>query len=49
MIDGTYFGHQRARIEIPENLYLRQRACLGGEAIVDSLGSSEIEERATIG
>jgi len=48
MIDGTYFVHQRAKIEIPENLYLRQRACLGGGAIVDSLGSSEIEERATI-
>jgi len=48
MSDETSFVHQRAKIEIPENLYLRHRACLGGGSVVDSLGSSEIEERATI-
>ncbi|MGI9087941.1 MAG: DapH/DapD/GlmU-related protein [Chthoniobacterales bacterium] len=47
-IDGTPFVHQRARIEIPWHLTLRDRACLGDRANVYSLGEIEIGARATI-
>src|SRR5437588_5230349 len=47
-IDGTPFVHQRARIAIPWNLTLRDRACLGDRANAYSLGEIEVGERATI-
>jgi putative colanic acid biosynthesis acetyltransferase WcaF len=37
-IDGTPFVHQRARIAIPWNLTLHDRACLGDRANAYSLG-----------
>jgi putative colanic acid biosynthesis acetyltransferase WcaF len=47
-IDGKPFVHQRARIEIPWNLTLHDRACLGDRANVYSLGPIEIGARATV-
>src|SRR6266480_1376186 len=47
-IHGTPFVHQRARIEIPWNLTLHDRACLGDRANAYSLGEIEIGARATI-
>jgi len=47
-IDGTPFVHQRARIEIPWNLTLHDRACLGDRTNVYSLGEIEIGARATV-
>ena len=47
-IHGTPFVHQRARIEIPWNLTLHDRACLGDRANVYSLGQIEIGARATV-
>ena len=47
-IHGTPFVHQRARIEIPWNLTLHDRACLGDRANVYSLGEIEIGPRATV-
>lgn len=47
-IEGAPFVHQRARIEIPWNLTLRDRACLGDRANAYSLGEIEIGARATI-
>lgn len=47
-IYGTPFVHQRARIQIPWNLILGDRACLGDRANAYSLGIIEIEARATI-
>jgi len=47
-IEGTPFVHSRARIAIPSNLTLRDRACLGDRANAYSLGEIEIGERATI-
>lgn len=47
-IDGTPFVHQRARIAIPWNLTLHDRACLGDRANAYSLGEIEIGARATI-
>jgi len=47
-IDGTPFVHQRARIEIPWNLTLHDRACLGDRANAYSLGEIEIGARATV-
>src|SRR6266576_612221 len=48
-IEGTPFVHSRARIAIPSNLTLRDRACLGDRANAYSLGEIEIGERAVIG
>src|SRR3954471_24169731 len=45
---GTPFVHQRARIEIPWNLTLHDRACLGDRANAYSLGPIEIGARATV-
>jgi putative colanic acid biosynthesis acetyltransferase WcaF len=47
-IHGTPFVHQRARIAVPWNLTLHDRACLGDRANAYSLGSIEIGARATI-
>ncbi len=47
-IHGTPFVHQRARIAIPWNLILHDRACLGDRANAYSLGEIEIGPRATV-
>src|SRR5438045_8230810 len=47
-IEGKLFVHQRARIEIPWHLTLRDRACLGDRANAYSLGEIEIGARATV-
>jgi len=45
---GKPFVHQRARIQIPWNLTLRDRACLGDRSNIYSLGEIEILEHATV-
>jgi putative colanic acid biosynthesis acetyltransferase WcaF len=45
---GSPFIHQRARIQIPWNLTLHDRACLGDRANAYSLGPIEIGARATV-
>ena len=47
-IDGTPFVHQRARIAIPWNLILHDRACLGDRANTYNLAEIEIGARATV-
>lgn len=47
-IEGTPFVHQRARIAIPWNLSLGDRACLGDRANVYTLGEIEIRRGATV-
>ena len=47
-IEGTPFVHQRARIQIPWHLTLRDRSCLGDRANLYTLGEIEIGERAII-
>src|SRR5579864_9786061 len=47
-IEGTPFVHQRARIAIPWNLTLHDRACLGDRTNAYSLGEIEIGARATV-
>lgn len=47
-INGKPFVHQRARIAIPANLTLHDRACLGDRTNVYSLGEIEIGARATV-
>jgi putative colanic acid biosynthesis acetyltransferase WcaF len=47
-IYGTPFVHQRARIAIPWNLTLHDRACLGDRANAYTLGEIEIGPRATV-
>jgi putative colanic acid biosynthesis acetyltransferase WcaF len=47
-IDGTPFVHQRARIQIPWNVTLHDRSCLGDRANLYSLGAIEIGARAII-
>jgi putative colanic acid biosynthesis acetyltransferase WcaF len=47
-IDGTPFVHQRARIAIPWNLTLHDRACLGDRANAYTLAEIEIGARATV-
>lgn len=47
-IDGKPFVHQRARIAIPWNLTLHDRACLGDRANAYTLGEIEIGARATV-
>lgn len=47
-IHGTPFVHERARIQIPWNLTLHDRACLGDGANAYSLGEIEIGAGATI-
>ncbi len=45
---GVPFVHQRARIQIPWNLTMHDRACLGDRANAYSLGPIEIRAHATI-
>src|SRR5438132_9122510 len=47
-IEGTPFVHSRARIAIPWNLTLRDRACVGDRSNAYSLGEIEVGERATV-
>lgn len=47
-IYGKPFVHQRARIQIPWNLILHDRAALGDRANVYTLGEIEIFENATV-
>ncbi|WP_299247272.1 DapH/DapD/GlmU-related protein [uncultured Cytophaga sp.] len=45
---GTPFVHQRARIQIPWNLTMHHRACLGDRSNAYSLGKIEIGPEATV-
>ena len=47
-VHGTPFVHQRARIAMPWNLTLHDRACLGDRANAYSLGEIEIGAGATV-
>lgn len=47
-LDGVPFVHQRARIQIPWNLTLHDRACLGDRANAYTLGEIEIGARSVI-
>jgi putative colanic acid biosynthesis acetyltransferase WcaF len=47
-IYGMPFVHQRARIAIPWNLTMHDRACLGDRANAYSLGEIEIGPRAVV-
>lgn len=47
-IFGTPFVHQRARISIPWNLTLHDRAILGDRANANTLGEIEVGARATV-
>jgi len=47
-IEGVPFVHQRARIQIPWNLTMHDRSCLGDRANAYSLGEIEIGERAVV-
>jgi putative colanic acid biosynthesis acetyltransferase WcaF len=47
-IEGTPFVHQKARIQIPWNLTLRDRSCLGDRANAYSLGEIELREGSTV-
>ena len=47
-IEGQPFVHQRARVQIPWKLTLRDRACLGDGAMAYSLGPIELGARCTV-
>ncbi len=47
-LSGLPFVHSSARIQIPWNLKIEHRACLGERANVYSLGRIEISEGATV-
>lgn len=47
-LHGLPFVHQRARIQIPWNLTLHDRACLGDRANAYTLGEIEIGPRSVI-
>ena len=47
-LSGMPFIHSTARIQIPWNLTMKHRACLGERANAYSLGKIKIEEGATI-
>lgn len=47
-IEGTPFVHPRARIAVPWNLTLHDRACLGDRVNANSLGKIEIGARAVV-
>lgn len=47
-IHGRPFVHQRARIQLPWNLTLHDRACLGDRAAAYTLGEIVLHEGATI-
>jgi putative colanic acid biosynthesis acetyltransferase WcaF len=46
---GKPFVHQRARIQIPWNLIMHDRACLGDRSNAYTLGCIEIFENTTVG
>src|SRR3982751_4402446 len=46
-IHGNPFVHQRARISIPWNLTLHDRACLGDRANIYNLGQIEVGAAVT--
>ncbi len=45
---GAPFVHQHAKVQLPWNLILHDRACLGDGAVAYSLGVIEIGARATV-
>ena len=47
-LSGLPFVHSSARIQIPWNLTMKHRACLGERANAYSLGKIEISEGATV-
>ena len=47
-LSGIPFVHSTARIQIPWNLTMKNRACLGEHANAYSLGKIKIQEGATI-
>ena len=47
-LHGLPFVHQRARIALPWNLTLHDRACIGDRANLYSLGEIEVHEDATV-
>ena len=47
-IDGTPFIHQRARISVPWNLTVHDRAMIGDRANINTLGEIEIGARAIV-
>lgn len=47
-LHGTPFVHQRARIQIPWNLTMHDRACLGDRANAYTLGEIEIGARSVV-
>jgi putative colanic acid biosynthesis acetyltransferase WcaF len=47
-IQGRPFVHQRARIQIPWNLTMHDKSCLGDRANAYSLARIKISERATV-
>jgi putative colanic acid biosynthesis acetyltransferase WcaF len=47
-LEGKPFVHQRARIQIPWHLTMRDRACIGDRANIYSLGEIELGEACTV-
>ena len=47
-LEGKPFIHQRARIQIPWHLTMRDRACIGDRANIYSLGPVELMEQSTV-
>lgn len=47
-IEGTPFVHQRARIQLPWNVTLRDRACVGDRANLYSLDRIELGENCIV-
>ena len=47
-LSGRPFVHQRARIQIPWNLTMHDRACIGDRANIYSLGPVELMEACTV-
>jgi putative colanic acid biosynthesis acetyltransferase WcaF len=47
-LSGTPFVHSRARVQIPWNLEMHHRACLGDGAVAYSLAPITLEEGSTV-
>lgn len=47
-LTGTPFVHSNAKIQVPWNLIMRHRACLGDGAVAYTLAEVTIEEGATV-
>jgi putative colanic acid biosynthesis acetyltransferase WcaF len=47
-LHGNPFVHQRARIQIPWNLIMHDRACIGDRANIYSLGPVELMPQCTV-